>query len=68
MLFSELKLISPLQKSVKQAGYTQPTPIQEAAIPPALEGLDVLGCAQTGTGKTAAFSLPALQRIDQVAS
>jgi len=52
---------------VQDAGYTTPTPIQAAAIPPALLGQDVLGCAQTGTGKTAAFVLPILQRIDAVA-
>jgi ATP-dependent RNA helicase RhlE len=52
---------------VKDAGYSEPTPIQRDAIPPALKGRDVLGCAQTGTGKTAAFSLPLLQRIDALA-
>ena len=67
MLFSELNLIRPIQEAVAAAGYTKPTPIQEGAIPPALEGRDVLGCAQTGTGKTAAFSLPVLQRIDKTA-
>lgn len=67
MLFKDLALIEPLQKAVAQAGYREPTPIQRAAIPPALDGKDVLGCAQTGTGKTAAFSLPILQRIDESA-
>ncbi len=67
VLFTELKLIAPLQKAVAAAGYETPTPIQASAIPPALEGRDILGCAQTGTGKTAAFSLPVLQRIDQSA-
>ncbi len=68
VLFSELNLIRPIQDAVAAAGYQKPTPIQEGAIPPALEGRDVLGCAQTGTGKTAAFSLPVLQRIDQSAA
>jgi ATP-dependent RNA helicase RhlE len=63
MTFEELKLAEPLLRAVKQEGYTTPTPIQNQAIPPALEGRDVLGCAQTGTGKTAAFALPILQRL-----
>ncbi|MCG5053168.1 MAG: DEAD/DEAH box helicase [Myxococcales bacterium] len=67
MSFSSLALINPLLDAVKEAGYTVPTPIQAQAIPPALLGRDVLGCAQTGTGKTAAFVLPILQRIDAVA-
>ena len=67
MKFSELALIPELQKAVDEVGYKNPTPIQEKAIPPALAGKDVLGCAQTGTGKTAAFSLPILQHIDGVA-
>ncbi|MEM9247230.1 MAG: DEAD/DEAH box helicase [Pseudomonadota bacterium] len=56
--FSELKLDSKVLKAVEETGYTTPTPIQEGAIPPALEGRDVLGIAQTGTGKTASFTLP----------
>jgi ATP-dependent RNA helicase RhlE len=64
MLFDELGLKPELVRAVKKAGYREPTPIQSAAIPPALAGKDVLGCAQTGTGKTAAFCLPALQRGD----
>jgi ATP-dependent RNA helicase RhlE len=63
MTFEELKLAEPLLRAVKAEGYTTPTPIQAQAIPPALAGRDVLGCAQTGTGKTAAFALPILQRL-----
>jgi ATP-dependent RNA helicase RhlE len=63
MLFSELNLAPTLLKAVEAEGYTTPTPIQQQAIPPALEGRDVIGLAQTGTGKTAAFSLPILQRL-----
>lgn len=61
--FAELNLIDPLIKTVLESGYTEPTPIQKAAIPQLLEGRDLLGCAQTGTGKTAAFALPILQRL-----
>ncbi len=67
MTFADLGLDPLLLKAVKAAGYTTPTPIQAEAIPPALKGRDVLGCAQTGTGKTAAFGLPLLQRVDAVA-
>ncbi len=63
MQFSELKLIPPLLKAVAAEGYLEPTPIQEQAIPHVLQGRDLLGCAQTGTGKTAAFALPMLQRL-----
>jgi ATP-dependent RNA helicase RhlE len=63
LLFSELGLIEPLLKAVAQEGYTTPTPIQEKAIPVVLSGRDLLGCAQTGTGKTASFVLPLLQRM-----
>jgi len=65
MLFQELNLIEPILKALKQEGYTQPTPIQEQAIPLILQGRDVLGCAQTGTGKTAAFAIPILQLLYQ---
>jgi len=65
MEFSELQLLEPLLRAVKGEGYTQPTPIQEQAIPPLLEGKDLMGIAQTGTGKTAAFLLPILQHIEQ---
>ncbi len=61
--FSELKLIDPIKLALKEAGYTHPTPIQAQAIPALLEGKDLLGCAQTGTGKTAAFALPILNRL-----
>ncbi len=58
-------LIEPLQRAVAEEGYSIPTPIQEQAIPHLLEGKDLLGCAQTGTGKTAAFTLPLLQEMCQ---
>ncbi|HOX28551.1 MAG TPA: DEAD/DEAH box helicase, partial [bacterium] len=61
--FEDLKLIDPLLKAVKTEGYESPTPIQEQAIPIVVTGRDLLGCAQTGTGKTAAFALPILQRL-----
>jgi ATP-dependent RNA helicase RhlE len=61
LTFEQLGLIEPLLKALKTEGYTEPTPIQEQAIPILLEGRDLLGCAQTGTGKTAAFALPMLQ-------
>ncbi|MBP6825183.1 MAG: DEAD/DEAH box helicase [Saprospiraceae bacterium] len=61
MLFKELQLIEPLLKALETEGYVQPTPIQEQSIPIILEHRDLLGCAQTGTGKTAAFALPILQ-------
>ncbi|MBQ5754523.1 MAG: DEAD/DEAH box helicase [Oscillospiraceae bacterium] len=63
MNFNQLPLTRPLQRAVAEAGYTTPTPIQQKAIPPVLEGHDLLGCAQTGTGKTAAFALPILQLL-----
>ena len=61
--FSDLRLIEPLKRAVADEGYTTPTPIQVAAIPEVLSGRDLLGLAQTGTGKTAAFALPILQRL-----
>jgi ATP-dependent RNA helicase RhlE len=61
--FSELGLISPLLRAVAAENYTRPTPIQSQAIPQLLDGRDLLGCAQTGSGKTAAFALPILQRL-----
>ena len=65
MMFEDLGLETGLLRAVQDLGYVEPTPIQEQAIPLALEGRDLLGCAQTGTGKTAAFILPTLQRIAQ---
>jgi ATP-dependent RNA helicase RhlE len=63
MYFSDLRLSPPILRAVEQEGYSTPTPIQEQAIPHVLAGRDVLGCAQTGTGKTAAFALPILHRL-----
>lgn len=63
MLFKDLHLIEPIAKALDQEGYTSPTPIQQQAIPHILRGKDVLGCAQTGTGKTAAFAIPILQNL-----
>jgi ATP-dependent RNA helicase RhlE len=61
--FENLSLIEPILRAVRNEGYERPTPIQEKAIPHILAGKDLLGCAQTGTGKTAAFALPILQRL-----
>lgn len=63
MQFTNLKLSQPLQQAINQIGYQEPTAIQKQAIPPALEGRDIIGCAQTGTGKTAAYLLPALDHL-----
>ena len=63
MTFKELNLSAPLLRAVQEAGYETPSPIQAAAIPPVLAGRDLMGCAQTGTGKTAAFALPMLDRL-----
>lgn len=65
MLFEQLGLIEPILKALNSEGYKNPTPIQEQAIPVVLKGRDLLGCAQTGTGKTAAFALPILQLLDE---
>lgn len=65
MSFSTLQLIEPIAKALESEGYTKPTPIQEKAIPVLLERKDLLGCAQTGTGKTAAFAIPILQLLHQ---
>ena len=63
MKFRDLDLIEPLLRAIRARGYSTPTPIQEQAIPPILAGRDLQGCAQTGTGKTAAFALPILQHL-----
>jgi ATP-dependent RNA helicase RhlE len=65
MSFEKLSLIEPILQALKTEGYTKPTPIQEQAIPILLERKDLLGCAQTGTGKTAAFAIPILQLLHQ---
>lgn len=65
MLFKDLNLIEPILRSLNTEGYSTPTPIQQQSIPVALAGKDLLGCAQTGTGKTAAFSIPILQHLYQ---
>ena len=65
MSFNNLELIEPLLKALQQEGYSKPTPIQEKAIPMILQHRDLLGCAQTGTGKTAAFAIPVLQLMHQ---
>ena len=65
MTFRELGLCAPILSALEEQGYEHPSPIQEKAIPPALEGRDVLGCAQTGTGKTCAFATPILQRLSE---
>ena len=63
MKFSELKIEKNILKALREAGYDEPTPIQQKAIPPVLDGHDLMGCAQTGTGKTCAFSVPIIQRL-----
>src|ERR1700710_2227635 len=65
MSFENLKLIEPILRALKTEGYTTPTPIQEQSIPIILQQRDLLGCAQTGTGKTAAFAIPILQLMHQ---
>lgn len=65
MSFTELKLLPELLRTCESLGYTKPTPIQLRAIPTVLNGLDLIGCAETGTGKTAAFLLPIIHRLDQ---
>ena len=68
MTFKQLDLSTEILKAVADQGYTEPSPIQLQAIPPILEGRDIMGCAQTGTGKTAGFALPMLQRLQSYAS
>ncbi|MEZ4798493.1 MAG: DEAD/DEAH box helicase [Flavobacteriales bacterium] len=63
MSFYSMNLVEPILKALKEEGYTNPTPIQEQSIPIILEGTDLLGCAQTGTGKTAAFAIPIIQLL-----
>ncbi len=65
MQFTELGLIAPLLQALQDVGYQTPSPIQQKAIPPVLQRRDLLGCAQTGTGKTAAFALPLLQLLEE---
>ncbi len=65
MTFDSLNLIQPILTAIKEEGYTTPTPVQAEAIPIALEGRDLLGCAQTGTGKTAAFAMPIIQLLSK---
>jgi ATP-dependent RNA helicase RhlE len=65
MTFQELHLIEPIIKALKEEGYSNPTPIQAQSIPIVLRGTDLLGCAQTGTGKTAAFTLPIIQLLEE---
>jgi ATP-dependent RNA helicase RhlE len=66
--FSDFQLSAPILQAIRSQGYTTPTPIQALAIPHVLAGRDVLGCAQTGTGKTAAFAMPILHRLTQTGS
>jgi ATP-dependent RNA helicase RhlE len=68
MDFKDLKIIPPILRALENENYTSPTPIQEQAIPSILAGRDLLGCAQTGTGKTAAFAVPTLQRLSGAAA
>ncbi len=63
MTFKDLHIIEPILQALEEEGYTTPTPIQEQSIPILLRGKDLLGCAQTGTGKTAAFAIPILQQL-----
>lgn len=63
MTFKELNIIEPVLKALEEKGYTIPTPVQEQAIPVAVKGKDILGLAQTGTGKTAAFAIPIIQQL-----
>ncbi|CAM3625403.1 putative ATP-dependent RNA helicase [Flavobacterium saliperosum S13] len=66
MLFNELELLKNIQHAISDEGYTNPTPIQEKSIPIILEGTDLVGCAQTGTGKTAAFAIPILNLLHRI--
>jgi len=66
MLFEDLKLSNSIQKAIFEIGYLEPTPIQEQAIPLVLAGNDLIGCAQTGTGKTAAFAIPIIHQLHRI--
>ncbi|MGK4568639.1 DEAD/DEAH box helicase [Flavobacterium sp. 3HN19-14] len=66
MLFEDLSLSKSIQRAVFELGYTEPTPIQQQAIPVVLEGRDLIGCAQTGTGKTAAFAIPIIHQLHRI--
>lgn len=66
MLFEQLNLIEPIRRALTFEGYSQATPIQVKAIPELLKGVDLMGCAQTGTGKTAAFAIPILTGLSQL--
>ena len=68
MSFSDLGLAPELLRAIADQGYTEPTPVQAKAIPPILAGQDVMAAAQTGTGKTAGFTLPMLHRLKEFAS
>ncbi|HEX9545079.1 MAG TPA: DEAD/DEAH box helicase, partial [Pyrinomonadaceae bacterium] len=68
MSFTELNLLPELVRACAALGYTKPTPIQTSAIPIVLSGADMIGCAETGTGKTAAFLLPIIQRLNKTKS
>ncbi len=66
MLFEDLALSKSIQKAVYELGYLEPTPIQQQSIPPILQGRDLIGCAQTGTGKTAAFAIPIIHQLHRI--
>ena len=66
MLFEDLSLSKSIQKAVYEEGYTNPTPIQEQSIPLVLAGKDLIGCTQTGTGKTAAFAIPIIHQLHRI--
>ena len=66
MLFEDLSLSKSIQKAVYELGYLEPTPIQQQSIPPILQGRDLIGCAQTGTGKTAAFAIPIIHQLHRI--
>ena len=64
MTFQQLNIIQPILRAIEEKGYTTPSPVQVQAIPHIMEGKDLIGMADTGTGKTAAFSIPILQQLD----